>query len=221
MARAGTANVKPKAPVQPPGALHQAREVVAVLMACGAAALLLYGVFLGIRMHLGKAMPAWAVWHVLACAVFASVLFTIGMRIEPLPARHRRRGKRWLNVETPTQRQIWETAPGDFVEGTLAAIGMMGTAVMLFIDFFLLMGDPGFLDMMIALMVGVGAFALEGAFRKWRGRSMFDPPGRVLPPKEEKQSKQPAADHSDVDVGSVSSDSDRSGGDTDAGTDSD
>ena len=179
MARAGPANRKPQVPAEPPSTMHQAREAVAVLMACGAAALLLYGAFLGIRMHLGKAMPAWAVWHFLACAVFASALFTVGTRIEPLPARRRRRGKRALNVDTPAQRQIWETAAGDFVEGTLAAIGMMGTAVMLFIDFFLLMGDPEFLDMLIALAVGVGAFLMQAAFRKWRGRSMFDPPGKV------------------------------------------
>ena len=221
MARAGTANAKPQAPAQPPGALHQLREVISVLMMCGVAALLLYGAFLGIRMNFGRAMPAWAVGYFFGCALVAAALFTIGSRIEPLPARRQRRGKRSLNVETPTQRQIWETAPGDFVEAFLSAIGMMGTGAMLVIDFFLVVGDAGDLvGMFIALGVGVGGFALEGAFVKWRGRSMFDPPGKVRPPKEEKEARQEArADHSDFDAGSFTSASD--GGSDDSGTGSD
>jgi hypothetical protein len=201
--------------------MHQLREVVAVLLLCATAAVLLYGTFLGIRMHVSKAMPAWAIGHLVGCALGAAALFTIGSRIEPLPARRNRRGKRWINVETPTQRQIWETALGDFVESILTAIGIMGTLVMLVIDFFLVAGDGDFLDMFIALSVGVGGFALEGAFVKWRGRTMFDPPGKPLPPKEEKEMKQAAADHSDVDVGSFSSDSDGSGHAADSGSDGD
>ena len=221
MARAGTAHVKPQASAQLPGAMHQLREVVAVLMACGAAALLLYGAVLGVRMHFSKTMPAWAVGYFFACALVSSALYTIGSRIEPLPARRKRRGKRWLNVETPTQRQIWETAPGDFIEGTLAGIGMMGVAVMLVIDFFFVVGDADFVDMFIALAIGGGAFGLEGAFVKWRGRNMFDPPGKPLPPKEEKEPKQGAASDDYVDLGSVSSGDDSSSSDSDSGSDSD
>lgn len=201
--------------------MHQLREVVGVLMACGAAALLLYGAFLGIRMHFSKTMPAWAVGYFFACALASSALFTIGSRIEPLPARRKRRGKRWLNVDTPTQREIWETAPGDFVEGTLAGIGMMGVAVMLVIDFFLVVGDADFVDMFVALMVGACAFGLEGAFVKWRGRNMFDPPGKPLPPKEEKEPKHATAGDDSVDLGSSVSDSDGDSNDPGSGSDGD
>jgi hypothetical protein len=130
--------------------------------------------------------------------------------------RRKRRGKRWINVETPTQRQIWETAPGDFVEGIFAAIGIMAAPAMLFIDFFFLFEFEDFVDLMLATAVCGGAFALEGAFIRWRGRNIFDPPGKPIPAKDE-QPKPASTKNDDIDVGASPG-----GGDTaDSGSDGD
>jgi hypothetical protein len=51
--------------------------------------------------------------------------------------------------------------------------------VVMFITIGSFMAAEDFPDYIIALVVSVGAFSLEGAFIAWRGRSMFDPPGQV------------------------------------------
>jgi hypothetical protein len=124
-------------------------------------------------------MPGWAFGHAFVCAVVAAALYTISVRIEPLPQRRKRRGKRWMNVEMPTLQQIWATAPGDFVEAIFAAIGMMAVPAMLFIGFGSVVFHGEVPDLIIAVVIGGGAFALQGAFVGLRGRRMFDPPGQV------------------------------------------
>ena len=158
---------------------HTARKVAAGVLFAAAAACLLYGAWLGLRMHLSKTMPGWAFGHALICAMAAAALYTISVRIEPLPQRRKRRGKRWMNVEMPTLQQIWATAPGDFVEAIFAAIGMMAVPAMLFIGFGSVVSYGEVPDLVIAVAIGGGAFALQGAFVSWRGRRMFDPPGQV------------------------------------------
>jgi hypothetical protein len=176
MARVPRAKAEPEAPK---GAWHTGRQVVAAVLFAAAAACLLYGAWLGLMMHFTKSMPAWAIGRVLICAVLASALYTICVRIEPLPPHRKRRGNRWINVETPTLKQIWETGPGDFVEAIFMAIGMMTAPVLAFISFGYVMLSSDFPDFIIAVVIGGGAFALEGVFVNWRGRGMFDPPGQV------------------------------------------
>ena len=131
-------------------------------------------------------MPATSIWRFFGCAVLAAAIFTVCVRIEPLPRRRRRRGKRAIDIEAPTQRQIWETAPGDFVEGIFAAIGIMATPATPFIGFgFAAARYRDFPDLMIATAVAGGAFALQGAFVSWRGRRMWDPPGQLRAAKPE------------------------------------
>ena len=182
----------PKAKAQaetPKDVWHTVRQVLAAVLFAGAAACLLYGAWLGLRMYFSTTMPGWVVGLVLICAVVAAVLYTISVRIEPLPPRRKRRGNRWINVETPTVRQIWETAPGDFVEATLAAIGMMTAPALALITFGRVMLGEDFGAFIIALAIGGGAFALEGAIAKWRGRNMFDPPGQVRKARVEEEPK--------------------------------
>jgi hypothetical protein len=95
-----------------------------------------------------------------------------------------------MNVETPTTRQIWETAPGDFVEAIFAAIGMMAVPAMLFIGFGSVVSYGEVPDLIIAVAIAGGAFAIEGAFVSWRGRGMFDPPGQV---RKQRAEAEPAA----------------------------
>lgn len=158
---------------------------MAGLLFAGAAGLMLYGAWLALLMHLSKSMPAGWIWQFFGCAVLAAALYTVSARIEPLPARRKRRGKRSINVETPTQRQIWETAPGDFIESIFAAVGMMAAPAMMFIGFGAFVAFEDFPDFIVALAVCAGAFAIQGAFISWRGRNMFDPPGKAIKPKEE------------------------------------
>jgi hypothetical protein len=200
MARAKT---EPERAAETHNVWHQVRQAIAVLLFAATAAVMLYGAWLALMMHFTKAIPAHAIGRYLVCAVLAAALFTLCARIEPLPVRRKRRGKRWINVETPTQRQIWETAPGDFIEAIFAAIGMMAAPAMVFIDFFFFVDFEDFAHLMIATAVVGGAFAIEGAFISWRGRNMFDPPGAVRAPKQEpKESK--AAEKSDdtIEIGS-------------------
>jgi hypothetical protein len=56
---------------------------------------------------------------------------------------------------------------------------MMAVPVVMFITIGSFIAAEDFPDYIIALVVGAGAFALEGVFIAWRGRSMFDPPGQV------------------------------------------
>ena len=180
----------PKAKAETPKDVwHTLRQVIAAVLFAAAAAGLLYGVWLGLRMYFSTTMPGWAISHVLVCAVVAAALYTISVRIEPLPPRRRRRGNRGINVGTPTTRQIWETAPGDFVEATLAAIGMMTAPVLALITFGRVMLGEDFGAFIIALTICAGAFALEGVFVRWRGRNMFDPPGQVRKARVEEEPK--------------------------------
>lgn len=167
------------------GASHQIRRAIAYTMFAGVVALGLCGGWLALLMHLKKSMPGPWIGQFMACAVLAAAIYTICVRIEPLPVRRKRRGKRWINVETPTLRQIWETAPGDFVESAFAAIGIMAAPTMMLIGLGSFVAHDDFLDLMIATAVCAGSFAIEGAFVSWRGRSMFDPPGQVRSPKAE------------------------------------
>ena len=205
MARAAKAKT---APQEPQGTWHTVRQGVAVVLFAGAAACLLYGAWLAFLMHLSKTMPATSVWRYLVCAVLAAALFTVCVRIEPLPRRRKPRGKRWLNVETPTTRQIWETAPGDFVESVLSAIGIMAMPTVMFITIGYFVASEDFPDYVIALVVAVGAFSLEGAFIAWRGRNMFDPPGQVRRVEKAEPESKPATRTREIDVGSDVMDSD-------------
>jgi hypothetical protein len=182
MARAAKSKTEPQ---EPQSAWHVARQVIAGLLFAIMVALMLYGAWLGLLMHFTKTMPVTSIWRFLGCAVLAAAIFTVCVRIEP-PRRRRRRGKRVINIEAPTQRQIWQTAPGDFVESIFAAIGMMATPAMLFIGFgFVAARYRDLPDLMIATAVAGGAFALQGAFVSWRGRRMWDPPGQVRAAKPE------------------------------------
>ena len=178
MARAARAKTQAP-PEQGKDAWHQARTIVAYLMFAAVAATMLYGAWLALYMHFSKSMPQYLVLRYFACAVLSAALYTICARVEPLPARRKKRGKRWINIETPTTRQIWETAPGDFVESILSAVGMMAAPAMLFIGLGSFIDFEDLPDLIVATTVCAGAFAIEGAFVSWRGRSMFDPPGQV------------------------------------------
>jgi hypothetical protein len=103
MARARKAKTEPQ---EPQNVWHTVRQGVTVVLFAAAAACLLYGAWLAFLMHASKSMPATWVWRYLICAVLAAALYTICVRIEPLPGRRKPRGKRWINVETPTTRQI-------------------------------------------------------------------------------------------------------------------
>lgn len=179
MARAGKTGTEAKAPQ---GAWSQARQAIVVLLFAASGALALYGAWLALLMHFTKAMPLASIGRFLGCAVLAAAIFTVCVRVEPLPARRKRRGRRWINVETPTSRHIWETAPGDFVESILALIGIMAAPAMMFIGLGTFADFEDLPDLMISTTVSAGAFALEAAFVKWRGRSMWDPPGQVRRP---------------------------------------
>lgn len=176
---AGNTKRKTEPPASP-GAWHAIRRFVALVLFVVLAAVGLYGAWLGLLMYFTQTMPSALVWRFVGCAVLAAAIFTVCVRIEPPPPRRKRRGKRWINVETPTQRQIWETAPGDFAEGIFAALGVMATPAMLFIGFGAVARRPeDFPDLVIATAVAAGAFALQGVFVSWRGRRMWDPPGQV------------------------------------------
>ena len=207
MARARKAKTEPQ---EPQNVWHTVRQGVAVVLFAAAAACLLYGAWLAFLMHASKSMPATWVWRYLVCAVLAGALYTICVRIEPLPGRRKPRGKRWINVETPTTRQIWETAPGDFVESVLSAIGMMAMPVVMFITIGSFMAAEDFPDYIIALVVGAGAFSLEGAFIAWRGRSMFDPPGQVR--KAVVEAKAEPASTRNIEIGDSVADAEESAG---------
>jgi hypothetical protein len=124
------------------------------------------------------------------------------------PCRIRPRGKRRVNVETPTRQQIWQTAPGDFAESVLAAIGMMAVPAMLFIGFGAFVAFQDIPDMIIATGVCAGVFAIEGAFNKWRGRSMFDPPGQVRKAEQAEAEQKASTETSGIEIGSDATDAD-------------
>lgn len=191
MATAGKATTDPQDAQEP---WRNVRQAVAWVLFATAAAALLYGAWLALLMHFTKSMPGVAINRFFLCALAGAALYAVAVRVEPLPARRKRRGKRWLGVDTPTTRQIWETAPGDFLEGILCAIGMMAMPTVMFITVGLLVAWNDLPDYIVALGVAVGAFALQGVLVKWRGRRMFDPPGRVRKADKDDGGSKAAAD---------------------------
>jgi len=75
-----------------------------------------------------------------------------------------------------------------------------GAPVLAFITFGYVMLSSDFPDFIIAVVIGAGAFALEGAFVNWRGRGMFDPPGQVRkrPSEPEPEPKPGKADDREI-----------------------
>lgn len=207
MARAARARTEPQ---QAEDIRHQIRRAIAYVMFAGVVGLGLYGAWLALLMHLSKTMPDRWIAQFAACAVLAAALYTICVRVEPLPARRKRRGKRWIDVETPTLRQIWQTAPGDFIEAIFAAIGIMAAPAMMFIGFGAFIAHDDFLDLMIVTAVCAGAFAIEGTFVSWRGRNMFDPPGQVRAAKAEPSQAAGKDDDRSLEIGEPSGSADAS-----------
>jgi hypothetical protein len=141
----------------------------------------LYGGWLCLQAHLSSELSGPTLAWLLGCAFVAATIFALGARCAPAtPLIRWTKENSQVGDKVPASaREMWETLPEDIVAGMLASIGTMALWPVVFLVFGELI--DGFAHFILALAVVAASFSLEHLWDRWRGRSLFDPPGWISP----------------------------------------
>jgi hypothetical protein len=144
----------------------------------------LYGGWLCLQAQLSSELSGPTLAWILGCAFVAATIFALGARCEPsTPLIRWTKENSQVGDKVPASaREMWETLPEDIVAGMLAAIGTMALWPVVLLVFGELI--DGFAHFILALTVVAASFSLVHLWDRWRGRSLFDPPGWISPARQ-------------------------------------
>jgi hypothetical protein len=180
-------------PARPPlGLGPTVGRAIGNLALAAAGLVVLYGGWLCLEAHFSSELSGPTLAWILGCAFVAATIFALGARCEPsTPLILWTKANSQVGDKVPaTAREMWETLPEDIVAGMLAAIGTMALGPVVLLVFGELI--DGFAHFVLALGVVAGGFSLVRLWDRWRGRSLFDPPGWISPARKSDDAKPPA-----------------------------